>query len=267
MTNLDIFCVTNVEISGLENLDLKLVGVGNKNFNKKYLDIKNGVNIQKKEKYYSELTFHYWFWKNMIADYSHNKWIGFCQKRRFWTKSKNKIKNFSDLKDNILKEIPEEWEKFDAILCNPIKVSGVKKMKILKRGWRNLLKDPTILFDKSKHNLKLQFDMFHGYGLIDRAIEVLDVKEKESFREYILQKDEFCPNIMFISKRKIIEKYFESLFKWLFDCEKIFGFEKLQGYDTGRLYAYLAERYISYWFQKYYNIKFGNWIFFDLLKN
>ena len=32
---------------------------------------------------------------------------------------------------------------------------------------------------------------------------------------------------------------------------KKFGFKKLNGYDTTRLYAYLAERYLSFWFKKY----------------
>ena len=27
-------------------------------------------NIQKKEKYYSELTFHFWFWKNKLKKYN-----------------------------------------------------------------------------------------------------------------------------------------------------------------------------------------------------
>ena len=267
MSSLDIYCITNKEIKPLEQLDLKLVGVGKNNFPKNYIDVTKGDNIQFKEKFYSELTFHYWFWKNKIKEYDYDSWIGFCQKRRFWINSKNQIINFNDLKENILKEIPNEWEKFDVILCNPINVSGVKKIKIIKRGWRNLLKDPAILFDTNKHNLKLQFDMFHGYGIIEKAIEILNTKDKDNFRKYILEKNEFCPHIMFISKRKILEEYFESVFKWLFDCEKIFGFKKLKGYETGRLYAYLAERYSSYWFQNYYNVKYGDWTFFDMLKN
>ena len=32
-----------------------------------------------------------------------------------------------------------------------------------------------------------------------------------------------------ISKKKILNKWFKDLFKWLFRCEKIFGFENLDG--------------------------------------
>ena len=49
-----------------------------------------------------------------------------------------------------------------------------------------------------------------------------------------------------ISKKKILKEWFESLFKWLSSCEKIFGFDELHGYDKGRLYAYLSERYLSF---------------------
>jgi hypothetical protein len=56
---------------------------------------------------------------------------------------------------------------------------------------------------------------------------------------------------MFIAKIDIANQWFEKLFPWLFRCEKIFSFENLKGYDSQRLYAYLAERYLSFWFKKY----------------
>ena len=98
MSNLKIFCVTDKSSFELEDLKLKLAGVGEKKFSPKYINCKKGVNIQRKEKNYSELTFHYWFWKNELNSYDDKIWIGFCQKRRFWLKKKLEIKNFSDLK-------------------------------------------------------------------------------------------------------------------------------------------------------------------------
>ena len=68
MSNLITFCVSNIPNSNLEKLDLELVGVGKKKFSNKYISCKNGNNIQNKEKYYSELTFHYWFWKNKLKN-------------------------------------------------------------------------------------------------------------------------------------------------------------------------------------------------------
>ena len=72
---------------------------------------------------------------------------------------------------------------------------------------------------------------------------------------------------MMISKKKILKEWFESLFKWLSSCEKIFGFDELHGYDKGRLYAYLSERYLSFWFSSYYKTKQVPWKFFDTVKN
>ena len=65
---------------------------------------------------------------------------------------------------------------------------------------------------------------------------------------------------------EILDNWFKDLFKWLFKCEKIFGFKKLSGYDQQRLYAYLAERYLPFWFKKYSKAKELNWVFFDPLK-
>ena len=58
---------------------------------------------------------------------------------------------------------------------------------------------------------------------------------------------------VFISKPNIAKKWFSDLFGWLDNCEKVFGFKNLKGYETKRLYAYLAERYLSFWFTKYTN--------------
>ena len=69
---------------------------------------------------------------------------------------------------------------------------------------------------------------------------------------------------MFISKKKVMKKWFSSLFLWLEKCEQEFGFKKLKGYDTTRLYAYLAERYLSYWFKKYTKYKEHPWTFIDI---
>ena len=60
---------------------------------------------------------------------------------------------------------------------------------------------------------------------------------------------------MFVCKNfKILFSYYDSLFPWLFNCEKIFGFNSEANYGLKRIYGFLAERYLSYWFKK--NTKF-----------
>ena len=264
MTNLKIYCVTDIANSSLEKLNLILANEKQKNFPNNYISCLNGINIQDKEKYYSELTFHYWLWKNEFKNLDNKSWIGFCQKRRFWVKENSSIiDDIKKLNENILRRIPTAWEQYDAFLCEPIKVSPAKTTKLIKRGWKNWLKNPSILFDKRKHNIKLQFDMFHGYGILDKAIDRMKFEHREEFRYYINTNIEFNPHIMVISKKLILDKWFEDLFSWLFECEKVFGFQNLTGYDTGRLYAYLSERYLPFWFNKFYKSKNLPWVFFD----
>jgi len=267
MKKITFFCITNKQINNLEKLNFNLVGVGQDSFSEKYINCKIGENIQFKEKYYSELTFHYWFWKNELSKYDEDSWLGFCQKRRFWLKEKKEsIKNLDELIKNILVDVPDKWNNYNSVLCDPIDVSGAKKMKMIKRGWKNLMIDPTIFIKKNKQTIKLHFDMHHGFGVLDQAINLMKNEDREEFRNYVNTNSIFNPHIMFISKKKIINQWFEDLFTWLFDCEEKFGFESLKGYDSQRLYAYLAERYLSFWFKKYSSYLEWPWIFFDLEK-
>ena len=91
----EIFCVTNKHLKFFEKIDYNLAAVGKDKFPPKYIKCDTGENIFYKEENYSELTFHYWFWKNKLNDFSDNIWIGFCQRRRFWVKSNNIEKNYN----------------------------------------------------------------------------------------------------------------------------------------------------------------------------
>ena len=266
MNKLKIYCVTNERVKYLEDTKLVLAGVGKKKFSKNYTTCLRGKNIQNKERNYSELTFHYWFWKNQLMKCKSDTWIGFCQKRRFWLKSNIKIQNFKNLKKNLIIKPDKIWKKYNSIICKPIRVDNPKKMKIIKRGWRNLLKDPSVFYNSKKQTIKLHFDMHHGHDVLDKAINKLNDKDRNQFRKFVNENTSFNPHIMFISKKRIINNWFNDLFSWLFKCEKIFGFSKLKGYDQERLYAYLAERYLSFWFRKYTNYLEWHWAFYEKKK-
>jgi len=264
MTNFEIYCITNKILPYLENFSYNLCGAGKANFPNNYMKCDYGDNIFEKEKYYSELTFQYWYWKNKL-DTNNNNWIGFCQKRRFWIKktSVGQPINIENFKNHFLSDPPSEWNDFDAIVCDPIPVNKIKKMKLIKRGFKSLIKDPSILFNTNKQTINLHFDMHHGYGNLNEAIDVMDNKDKDEFRKFANTSVSFSPHNIFITKPKIADLWFKSLFPWLFRCEKIFGFKNLEGYDTQRLYAYLAERYLSFWFSKYTKKLSWPWILFD----
>ena len=264
--NLKIFNVTNRVDPILDNLYCQPAGVGKIEFPSNYLECKSGDNIFYKDPYYAENIFHYWFWKNQLKNYDENSWLGFCQYRRYWLKENydQSIKiSRENLKDNILSEIPLSWQDHDAVIAKRVYVDNPKFMKIVKKGLKSYLKDPSILFNKQKQTIKLHFDMFHGYGKLDKAIDLLNKNERDNFREYVSKSRSFNPNQMFITHPKIMNEWFKSLFDWLFKCEDIFGFKNLSGYET-RLYAYLAERYLSYWFNKYSNPIEWQWAFVDM---
>jgi len=265
LNNLQIYCVTDKDLPYLKNLPYNLAGVGKFNFTKDYYLANTKDNIHHKEQYYSELAFHYWFWKNELQNFKKNTWIGFCQKRRFWIKKESKNQNINsyNIKNYILSDIPKEWIEYNSVICEPIYVNGVNKIKLLKRGFKSLVKNPKIFFNKNKQTIKLHFDMHHGYGNLDRAIDLIDLEDKDEFRDFVNNSTFFNPHIMFITSPEIANSWFNKLFPWLFRCEKLFGFEQLYGYDTKRLYAYLAERYLSFWFKKYSN--YIEWPYFTLL--
>ena len=72
-----------------------------------------------------------------------------------------------NINEYLFYEALQDWENYEAIICKPISVSGVKKMKLFKRGFKIFLKN-RILFNKNKQNLYLHFDMHHGSGNLKR---------------------------------------------------------------------------------------------------
>ena len=71
---------------------------------------------------------------------------------------------------------------------------------------------------------------------------------------------------MFISKnKKIINNFYNTIFPWLQRCESIFGFNE-KSYGNTRLYAFLMERFISYWFNKYTKVKTWPIAFYNINK-
>ena len=257
-----MYCITNKVVNLLNETNYKVGWVGKEKPPNNYIPCNMQDNIFFKEKYYSELTFHYWYWKNKL-DLNTEDWIGFCQKRRFWLnkESMDTIVNKDNFSKHVLQDVPNEWSSYNSIICEPIFVNKVKKMKMIKRGLRSIIKDPSILFNQKKQSLLLHFDMHHGYGNMEKAINLINEEDRNDFYNYLNSSTSYNPHIMFISKPYIANEWFSVLFPWLLRCEKIFGFEKLNGYDTQRLYAFLAERYLSFWFKKYTKSLNWPWMF------
>ena len=129
MNQLEIFCVTNKQVPQLEKTKYKLAAVGMNKFSDIYLTCDTGDNIFDKEKYYSELTFHYWYWKNLYAKNSKN-WIGFCQRRRFFIKPETPESeiNINNLNKYIVTEPENDWDKYIRLFVHPFAYPERKKL-------------------------------------------------------------------------------------------------------------------------------------------
>lgn len=259
-----IFCISifNKDFEKLKNLNLIPVGLGKQKFNGNWLKDKAKKNISKKNINFGEYTFHYKLWKNKSLITNYDNWIGFCTYRRFWTKSKKlKISSYKKLNKIIIKKPLKEWKKFDVILGKPLIFKKVKAIKLIKQNIVEILKKPSVLYKDL--TLEDQFRIFHGSFFLDKAIELMPNKYKEDFKIY-LRGHIFYPYNMFICRNyKLLSKFYNEIFPWLLKCETAFKFKKLDGYSKVRIYGFLAERFMPFWFIKNSKIKTCNISFFE----
>ena len=266
-------CLHDHHFKNLKKLKYIPVGLGKNKFSNDWLKDNTSTNISKKNSFYGEYTFYYWLWKNLLDTIDDNTWIGFTGYRYHWSQSNkihsdnlNKIINSNNFENIILKKIPPEWQDTEVVLGQKIQVNNWKLSKILKHAKKKFFLSPSN-FLKSQQNIKLQFDVFHGEGYLDNAINVLEETEKDDFKKFVNEEHSFNrENLFFCKSKKIMHAYFNSVFNWLEKCEDIFGFE-LEGYSQTRIYAFLAERYLSYWFNKYTNPLTWPIFFYDTNKN
>lgn len=265
MDNLKIYClcIHDELLEKVKKLNYIPVALGEKNYQEGWLRDNISKNITSKNRFYGEYSFHYWLWKNKLEIFNDKDWVGFCAYRRFWLNEKEISNPKLSFKDKILKKVPEIWNSYDVILPEKVFMNDIKTIKILKYGKLALLRNPKSILKKNR-NIKFHFDMFHGNGVLDKAIDLLDIKDREDFREYVNKNNSFNPANLFICRsRKLIERYYQTIFMWLSDCEKIFGFD-LKGYGQVRIYGFLAERFLPFWFNKYANCLDWPIIFNDL---
>lgn len=266
-------CLHEHHLENLKKIDYIPVGLGPNKFSKEWIRDNTKTNISSKNPYYGEYTFYYWFWKNILNKIKDDTWVGFTGYRYHWAQ-KNILKsdeiskkiNNDNFDNFILKKIPEEWNNYECILGEQIYIDKWKFSKILKHGKKKFFLNPKNFFKKNQ-NIKLHFDVFHGNGNMDKAIQCLNANERDDFNNYVINKKSFNrENLFFCRSKKLMNNYFESVFNWLEKCEKEFGFD-LHGYKFKRMYAYLAERYLGYWFNKYSEPLEWPIFFYDTNKN
>lgn len=251
---LSMFCITlnPNHLNIIKKFNYLPVGLGKKEFTSEWFKDVSGDNITDKNPFYGEYTFHYWLWKNYI-DKIDSKWIGFSQYRKFWTTEdlEGQNINFDKFNNKLFKTMPSEFDEYESILGKPFYINQLRLTKFIKKIPKKIISNPLLLFNAKKRNIKFHFDMWHGEGNLDKAINLLDNEDKNDFEEFVNTNISFNPHNMFICKSsKTLIKYYNSIFTWLEKCENEFGFD-LDGYGLKRIYGFLAERYMSFWFKKY----------------
>ncbi len=269
-SNLTTFCISHEYIKYLDSLDLNIIGsAGYKNKYPRswYKDNIGNKHISLKNKNYGTLTSIYWLWKNQSSKLDANNYIGICHYRRFWLKKKyDKNIKLNNLNKNILKEVPKSYSDIEAFVCKPINLKNYKFSKLIKKAKSDILKDPTILFNKNKHTINLHFNMFHvKNGLVD-SIKLLNKKDRLDFLNYVKTQTNFFPLSIFIMKVKFFNKLCLDTFTWLKRCEKLFDRKKLSSYGELRIFDFLAERYFSFWISKYCKNKIWPYLLIETRK-
>ena len=103
---------------------------------------------------------------------------------------------------------------------------------------------------------KICLNINHQEGNLEKAVELINEKERNDINNYLQSETSFHAwNLICCKSKNLLDRWYKTVFEWLFKCEQIFGFKELSGYETGRIYAYLAERYLPFWFKKYSNVR------------
>jgi len=222
-----IYCFTIKYLKLLEKLPSHIipVGLGDVKYPDNWIDEKKGINISHLNKTYGEATGIYWIWKNQMAQFKENDWIGTCHYRKYWLDNcyeKKQKYSLASLYSKLLFPDNKIFNESDAIQVEPI-----------------IFKNQTVL---------QQFEKICGKNIILNCANFLDKKIKNEFIEYLNSKK---LNItFFISKKNIFEEYCEILFPWM---DKCYDFCKnkglLNGYNS-RLPAFLMERFVSFWIDR-----------------
>lgn len=189
-----------------------------KNQVKSYLKDNIGINISSKNENYCELTALYWAWKNLDFNI-----IGLCHYRRYF--------NFSNYEGKNENKLYEEMENF---------------INIKEKTLENILENFDIILPKKvstgENSIEEQYRKDHISKDWDIMLEVLKEKYPKYYEESLeifKEKENYGCN-MFISEKKLFDKYMEWLFDILLEVEKRIDISK-DNYQK-RVFGFMSER-------------------------
>ena len=257
MKKLHIFCCAHFYDKNIQKLKNVIPsGTGNDTYPKNWFVDNTQNNIANLNNTYAELTFHYWIWKNYLDNFSKTDLIGFCQYRRFWLK-KDHDKNLSyeNLDDNLLNENNLDFSESEVFLTKSEKIF-IKKKSILKyRGFIENIIDPKPLVNRFYHTAGLQFEIStKTKKIIYEVAKYIKKSDQDAYLNFLNTEKKINFHNMFITNKFILNEYMTDLFEWLNLCD-----EKIKKVNTNkessrRIHAFLAERFLHFWFNRHYQI-------------
>jgi len=213
-----------------------------------------GDNISNKNKFYSELTAHYYLYKNIDSEYyglMHYRRI-FCEKPSSFFLIRKNIRFFRRiifsffLKKNIaldknvspvipLKKLPKVAKSAKSHIVG-----------LIDQGYELIVPKPLVFHatnvyqNYSLHHSKLHLDLF--CRIIEEKYPCLSNPIKEVNNSY-----EIIAYNMFVMKKEIFVEYSSMLFDVLFELEKRINLDELTPYQQ-RIFGFLSERFFNYFF-------------------
>lgn len=179
-------------------------------------------NISIENKFYCELTGHYWVWKNQTAQY-----YGFFHYRRFlnFNSNANKIYSFDNNYSNLFDKY--NYNNFDFIKNYDIILP--KKEKFYSSVYTH--------YANSKN---------HNIAELDLVLNIIEKKypDYKSACDIFINDSYLYIGNIFIMK----DKYFQEYSTWLFDI--LFEFDRLNTNKTLRSNGFLSERLLGIYITK-----------------
>ena len=127
----------------------------------------------------------------------------------------------------------------------------------------NLLKYKTTVLDQFAQSLGP-----FGKDRIFEIIQYLPTSESYDFLEFLKKRTHLSAHGMYISRVKIINQYSNLIFEWFLKCENIINKNNnLPLIKNSRIFQYINERFLDYWFSKYYKVLRWPMIMYNENKN
>ena len=210
----------------------------------------SGINISDKNRYYSELTGIYWFWKNMQSEI-----IGTTHYRRFFTNQP--LPFLYHLKQLLYYPLGLKRKRSGLIYCSNSKfwekrILNCDEIGNLFKLYDAVLPQPRIL----KYMVEKHFSRYHQINDLQLLHKIIDQKYPEytSAFQTMLKQNRLYANNMFILRQAKFDELAQWLFDILNDFEQNVDLKNYTEYQE-RIFGFLSERLITTWFFHHKELK------------